>query len=55
MFKNKDIPPLKQTLDNLTEEYDKGIVLKAVTEEGKTTVSGVKIYDTQRKSNEGIL
>lgn len=30
LFGNKDIPPLKQTLDEVIEEYHKGIILKLV-------------------------
>ena len=30
LFDNKDIPPLKQTLDEVIEEYHKGIILKMV-------------------------
>ena len=30
LFGNKDIPPLKQTLDEVIEEYRKGIILKMV-------------------------
>ena len=30
LFGNKDIPPLKQTLDEVIEEYHKGIILKMV-------------------------
>ena len=28
LFNNKDIPPLKETLEELTEEFNKGIILK---------------------------
>ena len=44
LFKSKDIPPLKQTLDDLTEEYDRGIVLKAVAE-GGTIIGSVRAYE----------
>ena len=44
LFRSKDIPPLKQTLDNLIEEYDKGIVLKAVTEE-EIIIGSVRAYE----------
>lgn len=33
LFGNKDIPPLKQTLDELKEEYNSGIILKMVSVE----------------------
>jgi len=35
LFGNKDIPPLTQTLDEVIEEYNNGIVLKLIDEEGK--------------------
>ncbi len=33
LFESKDIPPLKQTLDELTDEFNNGVILKLVTEE----------------------
>ena len=35
LFGNKDIPPLTQTLDEVIEEYNNGIVLKLIDEEEK--------------------
>ncbi|MGN0480450.1 MAG: GNAT family N-acetyltransferase [Lachnospiraceae bacterium] len=35
LFNNMDIPPLKQTLEEVFDEYQKGIILKALDEEGK--------------------
>lgn len=35
LFGNKDIPPLKQTLEEVEEEYDSGIILKMPDEGGK--------------------
>lgn len=35
LFNNRDIPPLKQTLQELVNEYQKGVILKVVDEEGK--------------------
>ena len=46
LFRSKDIPPLKQTLDNLMEEYEKGIVLKAVTEE-EIIIGSVRAYENE--------
>ncbi len=34
LFGTQDIPPLKQTLDEVIEEYDHGIILKMVADEG---------------------
>ena len=44
LFGSKDIPPLKQTPDELKKEYEKGIVLKAVTENG-TIIGSVRAYE----------
>ncbi len=46
LFGSKDIPPLKQTLDELKKEYEKGIVLKAVTEDG-TIIGSVRAYEDE--------
>ena len=35
LFNNMDIPPLKQTLEEVFDEYKKGIILKALDEKGK--------------------
>ncbi len=35
LFNNMDIPPLKQTLEDVHNEYKKGIFLKALDEKGK--------------------
>ena len=35
LFNNTDIPPLKQTLEDVFNEYKKGIILKALDEKGK--------------------
>ena len=32
LFGNKDIPPLKQKIDEVTEEYDQGLILKMIDE-----------------------
>ena len=33
LFESKDIPPLKQTLDELIDEYNNGVILKMVNDE----------------------
>ena len=33
LFGNKDIPPLKQTIVELTEEYENGLILKMVSDD----------------------
>ena len=32
LFGNKDIPPLKQKIDEVTEEYEQGLILKMIDE-----------------------
>ena len=44
LFGSTDIPPLKQTLDEVIEEYNKGIVLKAVDENG-VIIGSVRAYE----------
>lgn len=33
LFGNKEIPPLKQTLDEVVEEFNSGIILKMIDDE----------------------
>jgi ribosomal protein S18 acetylase RimI-like enzyme len=35
LFKSKDIPPLKQTLNELEEEFDRGLILKLTSDDNK--------------------
>ena len=43
LFGNKDIPPLKETLPELEEEFKNGIVLKMVSEDGRI-IGSVRSY-----------
>ena len=43
LFGSKDIPPLKETLEELTEEFRKGIVLKLLSDDGKI-IGSVRSY-----------
>ncbi|MDL2289422.1 GNAT family N-acetyltransferase [Clostridia bacterium OttesenSCG-928-F22] len=43
LLNNPDIPPLKQTLDEVAAEFDNGIILKALTEEN-TIIGSVRAY-----------
>ena len=45
LFGSKDIPPLKETLSELEEEFDKGIILKMVDDNGKIIGSVRSKYD----------
>ena len=49
LFGNKDIPPLKQTLDEVIEEYNEGLVLKM------TDGSGVIIGSVRAKEKDGTV
>ena len=41
LFGSKDIPPLKQTLDELTDEFNNGVILKLMTEDN-TIIGSVR-------------
>lgn len=43
LFNDEDIPPLKQTLADVENEYRKGIILKAL-EEDKTIIGSVRAF-----------
>jgi len=43
LFNNPNIPPLRQTLDEVKSEYQKGVVLKAV-DENNTIIGSVRAY-----------
>ncbi len=43
LFDNQDIPPLKQTLADVENEYQKGLILKALDED-KTIVGSVRAF-----------
>ena len=43
LFGNMDIPPLKQTIEEVYDEFHKGIILKAVDEEG-LIIGSVRAY-----------
>lgn len=43
LFKDQDIPPLKQTLADVEKEYQKGIVLKALDDD-KTIIGSVRAF-----------
>lgn len=43
LFDNQDIPPLKQTLTDVGDEYQKGIILKALDED-MTIIGSVRAF-----------
>ncbi|MBO4456644.1 MAG: GNAT family N-acetyltransferase [Butyrivibrio sp.] len=49
LFGNQDIPPLKQTLDEVAGEYDNGIILKMVDEDNEIVGS------VRAKESDGTL
>lgn len=53
-FKSKDIPPLKQTLDEITEEYNKGIILKMVNGEN-VIIGSVRAWEANGTAYIGKL
>lgn len=53
LFNNKDIPPLKETLEELTEEFNKGIILKMT--DGDKIVGSVRAYEKRRTAYIGKL
>ena len=54
LLNNFEIPPLKQTLDEVEQEYNKGIILKATDEIGKI-IGSVRIYTENNTAYIGKL
>ena len=54
LFGNKDIPPLKETLPELEEEFKNGIVLKMVSEDGRI-IGSVRSYAKDKTAYIGKL
>lgn len=44
LFGTRDIPPLKQTLEEVTEEYSKGLILKLVDDQ-QAIIGSVRAYE----------
>lgn len=53
LFGNKDIPPLKETLEELTAEFNNGIILKMV--DNGTIVGSVRAYEKRSTAYIGKL
>ncbi len=49
LFDDPDIPPLKQTIEDVTDEFDKGIILKATDENGNI-VGSVRAYSENKSA-----
>ena len=43
LFDNMDIPPLKQTIEEIYEEFQKGVILKVV-DDGGVIIGSVRAY-----------
>jgi len=54
LFGNKDIPPLKETLPELEEEFKNGVVLKMVSEDGRI-IGSVRSYAKDKTAYIGKL
>ena len=46
LFGSKDIPPLKQTLDEVIDEYNNGVILKMVNDES-TIIGSVRAKEAE--------
>ena len=53
LFGSKDIPPLKQTLEELTAEFNNGIILKMT--DGDKIIGSVRAYEKRRTAYIGKL
>lgn len=54
LFNDQDIPPLKQTLEDIESEFENGIVLKAIDENGNI-VGSVRAFDDNGSAYIGKL
>lgn len=54
LFGSKDIPPLKQTLDEVIDEYNNGVILKMVNDEN-TIIGSVRAKETNGTAYIGKL
>ena len=54
LFNSTDIPPLKQTIGEVLEEFHKGIILKAMDENG-SIVGSVRAYSENGTAHIGKL
>ena len=54
LFQSTDIPPLKQTIGEVLEEFHKGIILKAMDENG-SIVGSVRAYSENGTAHIGKL
>lgn len=43
LFGNMDIPPLKQTIEEVYDEFQKGVILKAIDDRG-VIIGSVRAY-----------
>ena len=53
LFGSHDIPPLKQTIDEVIDEYHKGVILKLVTE--NKIIGSIRAWETEDAVHVGKL
>ena len=53
LFGSNDIPPLKQTIDEVIEEYHKGVILKLVTD--NKIIGSIRAWETEGTIHVGKL
>ena len=53
LFGSNDIPPLKQTIDEVIEEYHKGVILKLVTD--NKIIGSIRAWETEGTVHVGKL
>ena len=53
LFGNNDIPPLKQTIDEVVEEYHKGVILKLISD--KKIIGSIRAWESESTVHVGKL
>ena len=53
LFGNNDIPPLKQTIDEVVEEYHKGVILKLISD--KKIIGSIRAWESESTIHVGKL
>lgn len=53
LFSNNDIPPLKQTIDEVVEEYHKGVILKLMSD--NKIIGSIRAWETDGTVHVGKL
>ena len=53
LFGSNDIPPLKQTIDEVVEEYHKGVILKLISD--KKIIGSIRAWESESTVHVGKL